>query len=83
MKEKKGLVWSLKHRPPLTISTITAILLLMMTYKEQLIDTLPYTNTEKIAMIGAWYMWGLKLLSSLFAMLSIAIGVKQEPEAQS
>ena len=79
---EKGIVWSIRHRPPMTVSMITAILLLMMSFKETIIDTLPVANADKLAILGAWYVWILRVISAFFAILSIAVGVKDDSYKQ-
>lgn len=78
-KPRKGsLVWSFKHRPPLSVTMISAILLLLMSSKEQLIDSLPLSNREMVELMGAWYMSLLKIAGVIFSILCIVLGVRKD-----
>jgi len=78
MAKGKSVIWSIKHRPPLSITMIGAILLLFMSSKEQIIDSLPISNIEAKEALGAWYMWVLKVAGFVMAVLQIALGVKKD-----
>lgn len=82
MVKEKSVILSFKHRPPLTITMIGAILLMFMSNKEQIIDSLPISNEAVKEALGAWYMWVFKVLGTLFGILQIALGVKKDDNSQ-
>lgn len=78
MARKGSIVWSLKHRPPLSITVIGAILLFLMSSKEQLIDAMPLSNADTKAFLGSWYIYILKLLGVVFALLQLILGLNKD-----
>lgn len=78
MAKKGSIVWSIKHRPPLTITIISAVLLLLMSSKEQLIDAMPLSNVETRELLGSWYMYFLKAAGVIMALLQIILGVNKD-----
>lgn len=83
MKTKKGsLVWSFKHRPPLSMTIIGSVLLLLMSSKGIVIDKLPITDASKIELLGNWYTYVLELLGVIVALLNIVLGINKDEVKQ-
>ena len=73
----KSIVWSVKHRPPLTVSMITAAILILQSSKGMLIDNLPVSNKELIAALSGWYTYLLDATGALFGLACIFLGVQK------
>lgn len=70
-----------KTKPPTWVTVVSSILLLLMSSKEQLIDSLPITNADTIMLYGSWYMWVLKAAGILMSILALILGVSPtQPE---
>lgn len=67
--------------PPTWVTVTGSILLLLMSSKEQLIDSLPISNADTIMLYGSWYMWVLKAAGILMSVLTLVLGINPtQPE---
>jgi uncharacterized membrane protein YwaF len=82
MADNTQIKFSLMHRPPLTISMITAILALIMASKSLLIDTMPIAQSLR-DLIGGWFSWVLNFVTIIMGVLSIVLGVAPKNESIS
>ena len=80
--KEKSIVWSVKHRPPLTVSMITAAILILQSSKGMLIDNLPVSNKELIAALSGWYTYLLDATGALFGLACIFLGVRKDDSSQ-
>lgn len=71
-------VMSVKHRPPVTVATITAILALLMGSKAILIGQMPISNAELKEALSGWFDWVLNVSGVIMGILSIFLGVKPD-----
>lgn len=66
--------FSLKHKPTLTVTMITAVFALAAASKGVLIDTLPVKDVIREA-IGGWFSWVINLGTFISGVICIVTGV--------